>query len=298
MLERAMTKCQKLKHFRASVYLVFTVLWSLGSIAQVSFYGSRKPANYVPDDDMIIVPMVVEKNFIEEFNDKHEVRFKNARRRLDFWMSQEQYAQDYGLEGTGVVQLPTTAQKEQFFQRNYLRFIQRDVNRMNQETLDGIVQDWTTDDEIDSINANEQREDFIVKAKRNKGQKVYKAKSSVKVAGKKFRFDFQPRIEMGMAKVRVDTPFFNIRAWIGVNGNQEVKISKRFKATKTNVFANYYIEQDRVLGVIDQPLMSNWSLRLTHDKRYGQLGEINFDSSNQIRFSENNTFQLRFGMGF
>lgn len=288
-----MAKCQKFKHFRAAVYIIFTASWCLATFAQVSFSGNRKPANFVPDDDMIIVPMVVEKNFIEEFNDKHQVEFKNARRRLDFWMSQEQYAQDYGLEDTGVVRLPTPEEKQRFFERNYLRFLQRDVNRSNQETMTSFLEQWNTDDEIDSINANEQRSDFIVKAKRNKGQKLYKAKKTVKVAGKKFRFDFQPRIEMGMAKVRVDTPYFDIRAWIGVNGNQEVKISRRFASTNTRVFANYWIEQNRVLGVIDQPLVTHWSLRLTHDKIIED-----FDSIDQTGVLENNTLQLRFGMGF
>ncbi len=287
-----MKKCQKTKHFTSFVYILITACFSLSTFAQVSVLG-RKPANFVPDDDMIIVPMVVERNFIEEFNNKHQSQFRNARKRLDYWMSQEQYAEDYGLEGTGVVSLPTAEQKERFFRRNYLRFLQKDVERSNQAVVSEIVNDWNTDDEIDSIEANEQRDDFIVKAKRNKGQRVFTAKKEVKVAGTRFKFDIQPRVEMGMVKLRVDTPYFQLRGWLGINGNQEVKISRRFASTNTKAMVNYYIEQNRLLSVVDQPLVTHWSMRLTHDKIVSD-----FDSINQTGLSENNSLQLRFGMGF
>lgn len=287
-----MGKCQQTKHFSKAVYVLVTALWCVASFAQ-NTCPNRKPANFVPDDDMIIVPMVVEKSFVEEFNEKHKSQFRSARRRLEFWMTQEQYIEDYGLEDTGVVRLPTPEEKERFFRRNYLRFLQRDINRSNQETINDMMSQFNTDDEIDSIKANEQRDQFIIKAKRDKGQKIYKAKKTVKVAGKKFKFDIQPRIEMGMVKVRVDSEYFRLRGWLGVNGNQEINISRTFTSTNTRAMVNYYIEQNRLLGVIDQPLITHWSLRLTHDKT-----TTDFDSINQSGVSENNTLQLRFGMGF
>lgn len=287
-----MTKCQKTKHLSSIVYILFTACWCVSTFAQVSVLA-RKPANFVPDDDMIIVPMVVERNFIEDFNEKHKDDFRSARKKLNYWMAQEQYAKDYGLKGTGVVNLPSAEQKERFFRRNYLRFIQKDVEKSNQAVVNEFVNDWNTNDEIDSIKANEQRSDFIVKAKRSKGQRVYNAKKVVKVAGKKFRFDIQPRVEMGMVKLRIDTPFLEVRGWLGVNGNQELKFYRRFSTTNTRAMLNYYIEQNRILGVIDQPLMTHWSMRVTHDKIV-----TDFDSINQTGLSENNSLQLRFGMGF
>lgn len=287
-----MSKCLKFKHFTRFVYLMITASWCLSTFAQGNLV-MRKPANFVPDDDMIIVPMVVERNFIEDFNEKHKSEFKSARKKLDYWMTQEQYAEDYGLEDTGVVVLPTADQKERFFRKNYLRFMQKDVEKSNQAVVNELVNDWNTNDEIDSIEANEQRDEFIVKAKRNKGQRVYTAKKEVKVAGTRFKFDIQPRVEMGMMKVRIDTPIFRVRAWIGINGNQEVKISRKFTSTNTKAMVNYYIEQNRLLSVVDQPLAKNWSMRLTHDKIVKD-----FDSINQTGTSENNSLQFRFGMGF
>lgn len=287
-----MKKCRKFKHLTSFVYLLITASFSFSALAQVSV-PLRKPANFVPDDDMIIVPMVVERNFIEDFNEKHKDEFRSARKKLNHWMVQEQYAEDYGLEGTGVVTLPTADQKERFFRRNYLRFMQKDVEQSNQAVVNELVNDWNTNDEIDSIEANEQRDEFIVKAKKNKGQKVFTAKKTVKVAGKKFKLDIQPRVEMGMVKVRLDTPYFRMRGWLGINGQQEIKISRKFASTNTRAMVNYYIEQNRLLSVIDQPLMTHWSMRLTHDKI-----ATDFDSINKQGVSENNSLQIRFGMGF
>ena len=111
----------------------------------------RAPANYVPDDDMIVVPMVVERNFYEEFNAKHKDEFRESRKMLEHWIVQEQYARDYGLEDAGFMDIPTAEQKEQFLRRNYLRFIQKDVERSNNETLQGWARSWKADDEIDSL---------------------------------------------------------------------------------------------------------------------------------------------------
>ena len=116
-----MRKCLKIKQFCQGVYFICMLSCCLSAFAQSSSYILRKPANFVPDDDMIIVPIVIERNFIEEFNDKHAEDFKEARRRLENWLAQEQYAIDYGLENTGVVQLPTPEQKRTFLERNYLR---------------------------------------------------------------------------------------------------------------------------------------------------------------------------------
>jgi hypothetical protein len=288
-----MLKCLKFKHIYKSVYLFITCLWCLQALAQVSPIIKRKPANFVPDDDMILVPMVVERSFIEEFNEKHKDEFREAKRKIEYWMTQEQYARDYGLENTGAFEQPTPEDKQQFFNRHYLRFLQKEVETSNQQTMTNWMNEWNTNDEIDAIRANEQRDDFIVKAKRDKGQKVYETKKEVKVGEKSFRFDIQPRIEMGMIRVTINTPLFDIRAWVGVNGNQEVKIERHIAATKTHAFVNYYIEQQRTLGVIDQPLLANWSLRLTHEKYTD--GE---DALLRGFFPENNTVQLRFGMGF
>lgn len=281
--------CLKVRQLLGTVM----VLSSFTNLACFAKELKRAPANFVADDDMIVVPMVVESNFYEEFNNKHKEEFRESRKQLEHWINQEQYAKAYGLEDAGFIDLPTVEQKEKFLQRNYLRFLQKDVESSNQDTLQTWAKSWKADDEIDSIKNNAQREEFIVKAKRDRGQRVVKAEKVVKVAGKKFKLDIQPRVEMGMVKVRLRSEYIEVRAWLGVNGNQEINIEHTFSSTGTYAMVNHYIEQKRTLAAIDQRLADNWSLRLSHEK----ITE-NFDLYPEEGQFENNILSVRFGMGF
>ncbi|MCO4752965.1 MAG: hypothetical protein KC478_00715 [Bacteriovoracaceae bacterium] len=269
------------------------LLFSFAAEARVG----RAPANFVPDDDKIVVPMVIERNLMEDFHEKHSHKFKNAKQKIQKWVAQEEYAEAYGFENNGVVDLPTAEEKQKFFEKNYLRFVTKDVeksaNRNAKQTVEQWYSEWNADDELASIEAQEAHESFIIKAKKKRGQKVRAIEKEVKVGKSKIHLDIQPRVEVGMVKIRFRSPFLKARAWVGINGNQELQLERRFKSTQTNAEVNYFIEQKRVLASVDQRITNNLSLRLTHDK-------IDADGVNALegKSFENNVLQLRFGMGF
>lgn len=280
-------KCRKFRHLCLIIYLL--MISSHGVADSVG----RKPANFVPDDDLIIVPMVLEKNVYDRFNERHARDFSTARKTLDRWISQEAYAEAYGLENRAVF-LPTPDQKQRFFERRYMRFLSKDVERGANQTLQETLEEMTADEEIDAIRAVEMHEKVLIKAQGQKSQKRVKKTKQIKVAGQKFKFGFQPRLEIGMVKITLQSSFFNARAWLGVNGNRELYVERRFKSTKTRVFANYKIdqeEQETALASVDQSLLDNWTLRFTHNKNYS--APIT-DPNN----GENNIIQLRFGKRF
>ena len=287
--------CLKIRHslqiLQSSCLLALVT--SFGANAQVS----RAPANFVPDDDKILVPMVVEKTMMDEFHEKHAHKFKNARQKIKTWMAQEEYAEAYGFDNSGVVPLPSAEEKQKFFEKNYLRFITKDIERSANRNAKQSVEEWyeefNSDDELAAIEAQEAHEEFIIKAKKNRGQKVSSIEKEVKVGKSRIHMDIQPRVEIGMVKIRFRSPFLKARAWVGINGNQEIQFERRFNSTQTNAELNYFIEQKRVLASVDQRLTINLSLRLTHDKI--DDGGIN---ALEGKTFENNVVQLRFGMGF
>ncbi|MBD66362.1 MAG: hypothetical protein CME62_14220 [Halobacteriovoraceae bacterium] len=252
----------------------------------------RAPANFVPDDDLIVVPMVIEKNIYERFNEKHEEDFKEAREKLAFWITQEEYAKAYGLEDTGAVDLPTQDERERFLQRNYLRFLSKDVERSTNGELQDTLRRWTADDELDAIEMQEKHEEVLVRARKERGGKVYKKEKEVKVGEERIKFGFQPRLEIGMVKIDMETPYFEAKAWLGVNGNQEINFEKKIRSWGSKFRANYEIDQSRLLCAYDQRLIGNLSLRFSHTK----------DMDGFSRFTksgiEDNVTQLRFGMRF
>jgi hypothetical protein len=278
--------------YRQLALIVSFLVSSLCCAADKAKCG-RAPANFVPDDDIIVVPMIIERNFIEDFHHKHGKEFKSARKKLQHWISQEQYAQDYGLERSGIVTLPTKVQKENFLHRHYLRFISKDLERTSNKSIQNTVEEWTADDEIDSITAVEQHEKVIIKARKSKGKSELKHTQSVKVGKSKMKVGFQLRPEIGMAKFTVKSKHFSARAWVGVNGNQELKVDRKFKSTGTTTFINYYIDETRLLAAVDQNLVKHWTMRLTHTKDIET-----FENLTKVGVSENNILQLRFNMGF
>lgn len=299
-----MKACKTYMHLCFSVYLLVTSL----AFGSEGVEVGRKPANFVPDDDLIVVPMVVEKSVIDRFNERHQDRFYGARKQLEFWMSQEQYAFDYGLEDSGFVVLPTEQEKQRFFQRNYLRFLSKDVERSTNKGLQNSWERWTADDEIDAIEAIEQHEKVLVYAKKKNGKVPKKVEKTVKVGKDKLRFGFQPRLEIGMFKFTMRSNYFYARAWVGVNGNQELNVERRIALTNTKLMGNYYIDEERLLVALDQPIYGNWSFRFTHTKLYNvddalARAEENLDpqASNFLEpfiVQEDNIAQIRFNMAF
>jgi hypothetical protein len=293
-----MEKCLIFRHYLKILQLILVCGFALKSLGLQAGEICRAPANYVPDDDMIIVPIVIEKNAMEEFHERHERKFYNAKMRLRQWINDENYVQAYGLEDTGAVRLPNEQQKQRFFERNYMRFLNSDVQQSTNETVNQTLEELTADEELATIERYEARDEYIVEARKANGVSEATAQrkifdEEVKVGKTKFKFDIQPRLEMGMVMVKLKSRYFNMRAWLGVNGNQEVNLRRTFDTFGTRAKVNYFIEQRRVLASIDQPLYDAWSLRLTHDRQ-----EANPETNNLLETRENNVIQIRFGKRF
>lgn len=279
--------CKKYMQVCLSVYLLVTSV-AIGDTGRV-------PANFVPDDDLIVVPIVIEKSFIDRFNEKHEDNFRGSKDRLKYWISQEEYAEAYGLEGRGIVSTPSADDKQKFLDRNILRFISKDIERSTNKGAQSIWEDWVADDEIDAIQAIEAHERVLVRAEKSQNTLGYlKASKTVKVGKRsKIKFGFQPRLEIGMAKFTMSSSIVDLKAWVGVNGNQEVNIERKFKSTKTKAFLNYKIDETRLLMVVDQRIARHWGLRFTHQKDIDKFNEIS-----QTGVEENNVVQLRYSKRF
>jgi hypothetical protein len=244
---------------------------------------------------MIVVPLNIQGNFYEDFNTRHRKKFSASKKKMEYWLSQEQYARDYGLEDTGFISLPSEEVKKDFLKRNYLRFISRDVKESNQRTLKSIAKSWSSDDEIDAIREQEEREKFIVKARKTRGATANSQalEARIKVGKKKFKLRFQPRIEMGMLKIKFSSEYLNFQAWLGANGKQEIKFEKKLSGWGTKALLLYYIDETRLLATVDQRIMKGLDLRFTHEKDIDKFSRFFRAADEEI-----NTIQLRFRMGF
>lgn len=283
-----MRKCSLFKHFT-----IFVLLLSNGQNIPKKFSGTRAPASYILNDDLIVTPVETKKNFFTELNSKYSSSFDQHRKIVENWQRNEELETLYGLEGRGIFQTSTQEQRQQFLQRNYLRFVTKKIELDTNEGISNFWNKWTDDDEIDSIENVTLQETKITATKKLVDLPGLYKSSEVNQGADKVKFGFRPYLELGMFKVSMDTDYFTAKGWLGVNGNQEVNIQKYIEQSKTKLIFNYYIDQQRSLAAVDQEIMDKVSLRYSHNKTFEDFGSIA-----RSGFSENNIFQVRFGMGF
>jgi hypothetical protein len=220
----------------------------------------REPANYVPNDDVIVVPVDAEMSFYEKhvLNDKVFSGKSQVQQQIKIWQENELMAQQYGLDTQsvgGLYYVPTNDEKFKVVQRSYFRYLQKKSEDPFKQEGQSIVRDWTANDEVNSI--DEMEAAFRATARRDgAGRPLPKAFQQRQVAKtKKFRFNFQPRVEQGLIILRMEGPIVDVRAWVAANGETELNAERRFEATGTRFFVNYFAHEGRYLSVMDQDLL-------------------------------------------
>lgn len=220
----------------------------------------REPANYVPNDDVIVVPVDAEMTFYEKhiLNDKKFSNKSQIQQQIRIWQENESMAQQYGLDTQSIGSLyyvPNNDEKFKVVQRSYFRYLQKKGEDPFKQESQTVLRDWTADDEVNSI--DEMEAAFRATARRDGvGRPLPKAFRERQVAKtKKFRFNFQPRVEQGLIILRMEGPILDARAWVAANGETEINAERRFEATGTRFMVNYFAHEGRYLSVMDQDLM-------------------------------------------
>ena len=220
----------------------------------------REPANYVPNDDVIVVPVDAEMSFYEKhvLNDRVFSAKSQVQQQIKIWQENELMAQQYGLDTQsvgGLYYVPTNDEKFKVVQRSYFRYLQKKGEDPFKTEGQTIVRDWTANDEVNSI--DEMEAAFRATVRRDGiGRPLPKAFQQRQVAKtKKFRFNFQPRVEQGVIILRMEGPILDVRAWVAANGETELNAERKFEATGTRFFVNYFAHEGRYLSVMDQDLL-------------------------------------------
>ncbi|MBY0516434.1 MAG: hypothetical protein K2P81_05970 [Bacteriovoracaceae bacterium] len=248
--------CLKIRHL---LVVLAICAWAPIHQSDSIVYEGRKPANYVPNDDVIVLPIEAKMTFYEKniLNDKNWSDKSLVQRQIKIWQENELMAQRYGLDSTSIGSLyyvPTNDEKFQYLRRSYFRYLQKKGEDPFQRQGQQIINNWTANDEVNSI--DEMEAAFRSTRERDGvGRSLPQAFREKQIAKtKKFKFHFQPRVEQGLIILRMEGPIVDARAWVGVNGQAEINVERSFDATGTRFFVNYYAQQGRYLTNVDQTL--------------------------------------------
>lgn len=248
--------CIKSIHF---VLCAVTFILCSESRAQIM----RSPANFVPDDDVIVVPLEYESHFINRHMDMKNQRLRTIKSTLDNWARKREYVEEWGLQGTGIYNPPTQEQMFNFFHRNFFRYVGR---RVNEPLKRGINEWWDgsqeeTDAEISAIQQTTQSVN-----KKDKSGTIFKKVSKKKVIKETKYFKLKTRVRplRGFISLSGRTPWVNIDAIVGANGRMEVKAERYFVGSRIYTMINHDVLANRTIGLITMPFTKTISGSITH----------------------------------
>lgn len=257
--------CRKFSQFMGLTILCLSAS-AHGPGATAKSSAGRRPANYVPNDDVIAVPVDAEINFYDKhvLNDKTWAEKSAVQRQVRIWQENETMAQQYGIDtqspGSSYY-VPTSNEKWAWLQRSYFRYLKKKGEDPFKQEGKDMWRNWTANDEVNSIDEME----AAFKATNHTtatGRPLPSALQEKVTTGKRFKLNFQPRLEQGLIIVRASSAWVEGRAWLGVNGESEFNLQRTF-STQTRIMTNYYAHSGEYLASVDQNLGNGFSARFT-----------------------------------
>ena len=113
--------------FLVALIVLFAELAAAQAVPRVRL--NRRPASYVPDDEVIVKPVDNELSFYQQYvASDNSSDVVNSRNQLKVWNDNQQFADQYGLstslEGSAFF-VPTPDEKFQYFKDRYMRYLKR-----------------------------------------------------------------------------------------------------------------------------------------------------------------------------
>lgn len=251
----------------ACSFVVTSLCW--GQVIQDTLVA-RRPASYVPDDDVIIKPVDNELSFYQQYvaSDNSEA-VVTTRNQIKIWNDNQQFADQYGLDtrlAGSPYFVPTPEEKFEFFKDRYMRYLRRKGEQPFKDMPKEWYQEFRASREVDTIDEMEARfRSTTKKTVSNKELPVALQQKEVSI-WKQTRFIFQPRIEQGLVIVGIRGPIAYARAWVGLNGETEVNVQKSIDSIGFRMMFNYYAHTGEYFTSVDQRIVDNLYARFTSQK--------------------------------
>lgn len=248
--------------FQACTNFKQLVLALLLAVSQCLLAGetiSRKPANFVPNDDVILVPLEYETHFLVRNIDPTKPNLALIKNQIEVWVTQEQFVREWGIESTGMYRPPTQDEKFRFFQRNFMRYVSRETR----EPLKQTVNEWWNQDDAET---EVQRVKQVTEDTNSKKDKVIATKVIAKKSETKkeeFKIKFKPRPLKGFFSLALRSSYFNADGVLGINGRFDIRLSRNFASIGLDTMAYYDLQAKRTITSVSKRLSPTWDISLT-----------------------------------
>ncbi len=287
------SKSQKYPCFRQFAVLALVLVASVAE-GQVSprNYVSRAPANYIPDDDVIIKPVDNEVSFYQQYvASDNSADVAISRNQLKIWNENQQFADQYGMDSTltgSAFFVPTAEEKFEYFKEKYMRYLRRKGEQPLKDAPKNWYQDMRASNEVDTIDEMEARFKSSNKDSTSANNILPESLQEKEISlWKKTKFIFQPRVDQGLVVVGIRGPIAYARAWVGVNGETEFNIQKNIDSIGFRLMFNYYAHSGQYFTSADQRIAENVYARVTSQKNpNADAGEVKQDNTLMLLYAK------------
>lgn len=230
----------------------------------------RRPASYLPDDDVIVKPVDNQMSFYQQYvaSDK-SVDVALSRNQIRVWNDNQIFADQYGMDTSltgSAFYVPTQDEKLEYFKNKYMRYLRGRGEQPLKDMPKNWYNEYRASNEVDTIDELEGKFKQTNKTT-STGKVLPKAFQEKEISvWKKTRFIFQPRLDQGLVIVGFKTPVAYARAWVGVNGRAELNVQQNYESIGLRMMVNYYADSGKYFTSIDKRLTDNVYARLTSNK--------------------------------
>ncbi len=266
-------KCKNLRHWLYYFQLgMLTMLFCMGTFAQslveVDYSrnpaNQRDPANYIIDDDVIVVPVEYDERLRNTLFDFKYDRLQRLKDKVDYWVEREQFFYNWGFEDDEIRFGPTQAQKDDVYKIELIRYFTRVAGDPIQDDLRSWWDSYREEN-------NEQKQSEVIENRNNDVvadivDKELERRGLVKrgkVSEFEYALKFRPLPLRKMLDFLIESSIADVRIRYSNGGDTEVLVDKRYRKLGLYWLADYNTITTAYEFVVDKNIYGPLSLRLS-----------------------------------
>lgn len=216
----------------------------------------RAPASFMPADHVENAPLKKEIWLNQVMVHDDDGVLENMRQEYEHWQIQDEYARNWNLSSTGLYDTPNDQDRVRFFERNFVRYIDRRISGEVRRAEEG-----STLHTVGQV------------------QEALRPNTTVEVSPS-FRFRFRARILEREATMLVENPWVDADAKVSARGDLELNVQKDFDhGFHARIY--YKVDENFYITSIEKRLSDHWRGRLSSTQ---QDDTVAFTSDADTRF--------------
>jgi len=226
---------------------------------------SRNPANYVPDDEVEVIPIRqtiwVEKVLVDDDAGVLE----SVRNQINDWQERENYVSQWDVEPIGQYRLTDETGKRKYLGNKLIKYLDKRLAGEVRHAEEGSY--FKTVGEV---------------------QKALRPNAEASVS-RNIKIKFKARALQGKAYMIVDNPYVDAQTSVSLSGNVHMTVKKDLKDLGIQTQLQYEVNKGEYVAQFDKPITRTVSARVSSRQKDRNMAFS--DASDQI-------FQLLYNLAF